>query len=189
VGLERAAWLERRFGAQVQWHPYYLHPEYPAEGITRRALEERYGEGFHHRVQQMIEEAGFRYSPPDIIPNTLPSLYLGELARDEGGFDQVHHLLFTTYWSEGKNIGDPDVLAEVAEKAGLDVGRFAEAVQNGVYGDRIIGSTQTAHEMGVTGVPAWLIDKKLLVVGAQPHEAFDSILQEQGHSPRTAPAA
>ena len=101
----------------------------------------------------------------------------------------MHRLLFTTYWSEAKNIGDPEVLGEIANKAGVDVGRFAEALQNNTYGERVVESTQNAHEMEVTGVPAWLIDKSFWVMGAQPHEVFERILQEQGHSPRSAPAA
>lgn len=163
-----------------------MHPEYPAEGIPRRRLEERYGEGFHARVQQMIEQAGFLYNPPDVVPNSLPSLFLAELARDEGLFEPMHRSLFTAYWSEGHNIGDPEVLREIAAGAGIDISQFAEALQKGRYSRRIAESTEHAHRIGVSGVPAWLIANRVVVMGAQPHEAFETLLRQQGNLPNSA---
>lgn len=132
----------------------------------------------------MIEAAGFVYDPPARIPNSLPSLFLGELARDRGCFDQVHSRLFAAYWSESKDIGDIDVLEEIASSAGIESEDFAEALRDSRYASRIVDSTGEAHRREVTGVPAWLIDNRLLVMGAQPHEEFESILRKLGYKPQ-----
>lgn len=181
MALERAAWLERRYGAQIEWVPFDLHPEYPPEGIPRRRLEERYGEGFSDRVKQMIEAAGFIYDPPDTIPNSKRSLELGEVARDAGRFPQMHKRLFKAYWSEGLDIGDPAVLEKLSAEIGLDTAEVQEAFDDGRYEERIGLTTRAALDLGIGGVPAWLIDDELVVSGAQPHEAFDEVMQKMGH--------
>ena len=180
MGLERAAWLKRRYGAEIEWLPFDLHPEYPAEGVPRRDVEARYGPGFLSRVQALIEQAGFEYAPADIVPNSLRSLQLAELARDAGLFDSMHSLIFTAYWSEGRNIGDAEVLVELGESAGLEGRDITRALEGGTYLERIRSSTRTAREKEVSGVPAWLLDDGFIIPGAQPHDVFEELLQALG---------
>jgi predicted DsbA family dithiol-disulfide isomerase len=65
-----AEWLERRFGAEVIWLPFDLHPEYPAEGIQRAELHARYGDAFHERLKQAFAASGLVYNPPPISSRT-----------------------------------------------------------------------------------------------------------------------
>lgn len=126
------------------------------------------------------------YNPPEIMPNTLPSLVLAELAREHGSFEEIHRALFTAYWSEGKNIGDVAVLDEILGTADIDMEQYAEAFREGRFTQRILESTGYAHSVGVTGVPAWQIDKRLLIMGAQPHEALENTLGDLGYYPAAA---
>jgi predicted DsbA family dithiol-disulfide isomerase len=174
--LERAAWLERRYGARVDWYPFDLHPEYPAEGVPRTRHSER--------TRQMIEEAGFEYAPPlDRISNSRGALQMAEFARETGHHDEAHRALFQAYWSQGLDIGDLDVLSEIAVGVGLDAEAALDAVRGERFLDRILGSTGVGVQSGVDGVPAWVIDGRVLVPGAQPHEVFDSVLSQLGHRP------
>lgn len=165
------------------WLPFDLHPEYPPEGIPRERLEARYGEGFSEHVRRMIEAAGFAHRPPPRVPRSLRSLQLAELARDEGRDGEVHTALFAAYWSEGRDIGDTEVLAAVAAGTGLDPDKAREVLEQGAFADRIQESTEAAHRIGVDAVPAWLIDRTQLVLGAQPHQIFADVLEELGHAP------
>ena len=107
MALERAAWLEREHGAQVEWLPFDLHPEYPPEGIPREELHRRYPEDVHARTREMVEASGLAYNPPpDVVPNSRKALELTELAREKGLHDEVHTRLMHAYWSEGRDIGD-----------------------------------------------------------------------------------
>ena len=165
------------------WLPYDLHPEYPPEGIPREQLEARYGDGFSEHVCKMIEGAGFDHRPPPRVPRSLRSLELAEWARDEGRHDALHTGLFAAYWSQGRDIGDLDVLVAVAADAGLDPDKAREVLEQGVYAERVRESTEAAHRVGVDAVPAWLIDRSQLVLGAQPHEVFAEVLDQLGHAP------
>src|SRR5436305_5441278 len=108
--MERAAWLERRFGAAIEWLPFDLHPEYPRDGIAMDALSRRYGRDIPASQARMFAEAGLPNAERDFIPNSHPALNVGELARERGVHEPVHGRLMSAYWAEAKDIGDADVL-------------------------------------------------------------------------------
>ncbi len=163
--------------------PFDLHPEYPPHGVPRTTLESRYGRGFLDRVAQTVEAAGFRHAPPRVAPRSLKALQLGELARDEGRHGELHHRLFSAYWSESRDIGDMEVLVDVAADAGLDPETARTVLESGTLFDRVRQSSEAAHKIGVNAVPAWLFDKELLVLGAQPREIFENVMAKLGHYP------
>jgi predicted DsbA family dithiol-disulfide isomerase len=174
----------------VTWLPFDLHPEYPPEGIPRAQLHARYGEPFHDRLRQSFAAAGLAYNPPpDVVPNTLRALSVTELARERGLERQVHDRLMRAYWDEAQDIGDPDVLRVLAAEAGLEDG-VDEAMEDGRYAEVVRATTAQAHAIGVTGVPAFVLDRRLLVLGAQPREVFERALEQLGGAPpRSSPVA
>lgn len=147
-------------------------------------MEGRYREGFFDHVRRMIEAAGFKYDPPSIIPNSMRSLELAELARDTGRFNEVHKRLFEAYWSRSLDIGNLEVLREIGAEAGIPPDEIEEAIEDGRYRERIYSTSGVAQELGFGGVPAWLIDDKLAVSGAQPHEVFQKGMSRLGYGPR-----
>ena len=157
----------------MEWLPFDLHPEYPPEGVPRAQLGERYGEGIHERTREAIEAAGFTFDPPDVIPNSRGPLAVTELARERGLHEPVHARLMHAYWSEGADIGDEDVLLDLVAETGVDRAEAGSALADGVYTDRVSASTRLANMHGVNAIPAFVLDKRLLVMGAQPHEVFE----------------
>jgi predicted DsbA family dithiol-disulfide isomerase len=148
-------------------------------------LERRYGPGLAERHRVMFERAGLPYAGRvDNVPNSRRALMLGELARDRGAFHDLHPRLFDAYWARGRDIGDERVLVEEGVAVGLDEGEIADALGDDRYLDRIEAYTRAALDLGAGGVPAWLIDERLLVPGAQPHEVFERVLERLGHGPR-----
>jgi predicted DsbA family dithiol-disulfide isomerase len=105
----------------------------------------------------MFDEAGLAHAEPlEKVPNSRRALMLGELARERGVFETLHPRLFDAYWARGRDIGDEQ---------------------------RIETQTQAALELGAGGVPAWLIDQRALVPGAQPYEVFERVLERLGYRP------
>jgi predicted DsbA family dithiol-disulfide isomerase len=168
----------------VTWLPFDLHPEYPPDGIPRADLHARYGESFHDRIRESFESAGLAYAPPaDVVPNSRAALRVTELARDRGLHEPVHDRLMAAYWSEGENIGDRDALRALAVTAGLDEAEVDDVLSGDRYLDRVEASTTEAVSIGVTGVPGWVLDGRLLVLGAQPREVFESAFAQLGIAP------
>ncbi len=133
----------------------------------------------------MFEQAGLPFAGTiDKVPNSRRALMLGELARERGTLDALHPRLFDAYWARGRDIGDEHVLVEEGAAVGLDEGEIIDALGDGRYLEMIEANTRAAIELGAGGVPAWLIDQRLLVPGAQPHELFARVLEQLGHTPR-----
>jgi predicted DsbA family dithiol-disulfide isomerase len=155
----------------VEWLPFDLHPEYPPEGIPRSELLRRYGEDFHRRLEASFERDGLVYNPPpDVVPNSHSALRLTELARDQGKHGAAHDRLMQAYWEEARNIGDPGVLHAIAAELGVE--GAADAIEGRLYADAVASATSEAHAVGINAIPAFVLDKRLLVLGAQPDEVF-----------------
>jgi predicted DsbA family dithiol-disulfide isomerase len=86
----------------------------------------------------------------------------------------------TAYWAEDRDISDPEVLADEAAAFGLDPDEVREVATAHPYQDRIQASTAAVHEMGAGGVPAFAIDDRVLIPGAQPHELFERVMGKLG---------
>ena len=118
----------------MTWLPFDLHPEYPPGGIPREQLHARYGDAFHERLKRSFETAGLVYNPPpDVVPNTLRALSQTELARDRGLHRPMHDRLMDAYWEEARNIGDPEVLRELAVEVGLAEDDVAAAIGDAAW--------------------------------------------------------
>jgi predicted DsbA family dithiol-disulfide isomerase len=122
----------------------------------------------------MVEECGYTYDPPaEVVPNSMKALEVTELARDLGVHAAVHDRLMHAYWSEGADIGDETTLLGLAQEAGVDRGDAIEALADGRYRERISASTREANLLGIHAIPSFVLDDRLLLVGAYPHEAFE----------------
>jgi predicted DsbA family dithiol-disulfide isomerase len=164
--------MRDRFGAEITWLAFDLHPEYPPEGIPRAELIARYGEGMNDAMRARFEQQGLTYNPPpDVVPNTRLAQQLTELARSRGIGDRLHDRLMDAYWAEARDIGDPDELRALAAEVGIE--HPDTAWEDPVYLERVLASSAQAHSIGVTGVPGFVLDRRLLVLGAQPRELFE----------------
>ena len=131
----------------------------------------------------MFQRAGLAYAPKlDKVPNSRRALLIAELARERGVYDALHPRLFDAYWARGRDIGDREVLLEEGVRVGLDEAEILKTLEEGRFLDRIEEQTRAAIEIGAGGVPAWLIDERVLLPGAQPHELFAQVLERLGHT-------
>ncbi|TML67324.1 MAG: hypothetical protein E6G14_12845 [Actinobacteria bacterium] len=168
----------------MTWLPFDLHPEYAVEGIPRAQLYARYGDGHVERLRDAFAALGLVYNPPpEVVPNTMRALRLTELARASDLHQPFHDRLMLAYWEEATDIGDPDELKVLAAEVGLDDDEVARVLGGDDLRDIVLGSTSQAQSIGITGIPAFVLDRRQLVLGAQPRPVFERILATLGYSP------
>jgi predicted DsbA family dithiol-disulfide isomerase len=126
----------------------------------------------------VIESAGLTFSPSASLPNTLHALEVTELARDRGLHGLVHTRLMHAYWSEGKDLGDDETLLDLVAETGLDRDEAAAVIAESRYADRIAASTQEANRLGIYAIPAFILGRRLVVMGAQPEELFEQAVAQ-----------
>jgi predicted DsbA family dithiol-disulfide isomerase len=165
----------REFDAEVIWLPFDLHPEYPPEGIPLAELHARYGIGTGDAdpLRERFAAAGLEYNRPDVVPNTRLALRLTELARELDRHEPFHDRLMDAYWAEAADIGSADELRRLAAEVGLpadDVERVL--AESSTYLDLVEDSTRQANSIGINAIPAFLLDRRLLILGAHPIESF-----------------
>jgi predicted DsbA family dithiol-disulfide isomerase len=172
-----AAMPQRLFA--IHWLPFQLDPTIPAEGIDRDAyLIGKFGstdaiEPAHQRLTEMGRAEGIEYRFDRITrsPNTIDAHRLIRWAAPAGVQDALVERLFAAYFTEGRDIGDHAVLAAIAAEAGLG-GDIAARLAGDEDTETINAEIQNAYRIGVSGVPCYVIDRRLGVMGAQMPDAL-----------------
>jgi predicted DsbA family dithiol-disulfide isomerase len=184
--LERA--LEQRpdHPFVIEWHPFQLNPDMPPEGADRRAyLEEKFGGKeravqVYARVAEHAMAAGVDINFEGIkrTPNTLDAHRLIHWAGIEGAQTPVVSALMRAYFQEGRDIGDRDTLADIADTAGLDAAVIRKLLDSPADTNDIRARDVAAREMGITAVPTFIVAGKHAVPGAQPTEVWLRVIDE-----------
>jgi len=168
------------------WHPFQLNPDMPAQGMDRREyLETKFGgkEGAikaYAPVVERAEAAGLSINFEGITrtPNTLNAHRLIHWAGIEDRQTPVVMQLFKAYFEDGRDIGDLDVLADVADHVGMDAAVVRKLLLSDADMEDIRTRDAQFREMGVTGVPTFIVGGQHAVPGCQPAELWVKVIDE-----------
>ena len=159
-----------------------LHPETPQEG---RSLEELFAgrnvdmEAMYTRMKGLMDEEGLPYGKRSHTYNSRLAQELGKWAATQPGGEAIHDALYRAYFVDAVNVGDVDALLTIAGDVGLDVYAAREVLQSRSFSDAVDADWDLSRRYGVTGVPTFVAAQKA-VVGAQPYEVLENLLQEAG---------
>ena len=159
-----------------------LHPETPQEG---RSLEELFAgrnvdmEAMYTRMKGLMDEEGLPYGKRSHTYNSRLAQELGKWADTEPGGEAIHDAFYRAYFVDAVNVGDVDALLTIAGDVGLDVYAAREVLQSRSFSDAVDADWDLSRRYGVTGVPTFVAAQKA-VVGAQPYEVLENLLQEAG---------
>ena len=170
----------------IQWHPFQLNPDMPAEGMDRRAyLEAKFGgkDGAVRAYAPVVESAkaaglSINFEGMARTPNTLDAHRLIHWAGIEHKQTEMVDALFTAYFVEARDIGDAEVLADIADSIGMDASVVARLLATDADRDDIVNRDRHSREMGVTSVPTFIVAGKHAVPGAQPPELWQKVIRE-----------
>ncbi len=195
--LARAIDLIPEVDLVVRWRPFRLDPTIPPEGIERSEyLIAKFGsveavDDGHRHLEERGREEGINYNFERITrsPNTVDAHRLIHWSAAEGIQNDMVERLFAAYFSEGLDIGDQAVLASLAAEVGFDLDTVADRLASDEDRDMIVGEIENAYRIGVTGVPCFIVDRRLAVTGAHPSEILVQAIQQVAAERETPKAA
>lgn len=175
--LEQAMALSDRPLA-IHWRPFQLDPTIPPEGKDRRTyMEAKFGSlekiaSIHAHVTQLGAELGiaFAFDRIKVSPNTLDAHRLIRWAGEANLQEPVVEALFRAYFIDGRDLGDRDVLADIAGAAGMDRTEIARRLVTDNDKAEVRADIVASQRIGVTGVPTYILANRYGLVGAQPAE-------------------
>jgi predicted DsbA family dithiol-disulfide isomerase len=177
----------------IRWRPYMLDPTIPPEGLGRQDyMLAKFGPERLKTIHDPLIEAGKELGVPynfDAItrtPNTLDAHRLIRWAHTVERQNEMVERLFVAYWSEGKDVGDRDVLAACAGEAGINAPQIRELLDTQQDVEETKAEIQHAANIGVTGVPTFILAQSYALVGAQSPavlvDAISRVAKEMGEA-------
>lgn len=171
---------------EIEFHSFQLDPNAkrrdtkPSESLANKyGTSKEEGQKMIDRVVEMAKSVGLNYNYDDIIENnTLKAHNLLQFSKEEGKDKEIKEEVFKAHFMNGKDIGDEDVLVEIAKSVGLDEEKSREALNSEVYESKVTLDRYTAQQLEITSVPFFIIDNKKAIQGAQPKEAFLQVFNE-----------
>lgn len=174
---------------EVTWRAYELSPSTPV-GPGRPEIEMLAAlKGIpHDQVKRMFAQVtavaageGLAYDfDRALAVNTFAAHRLVHLARTTGGADLAERTLealFSAHFEHGADLGDEDTLVRIVSGAGVDADAARAALADGTGADAVRADEDEARALGVTGVPFFVVDRRIAVSGAQPADVFTQLLE------------
>ncbi|MDP2124534.1 MAG: DsbA family oxidoreductase [Parvibaculum sp.] len=188
--LDEALTIHGGANITLAWRPFQLDASIPEGGVDRKAyMEMKFGSERAKEVGNTIREFGaavgieFRFDRIERSPNTLDSHRLIRWAGTAGCQNEMVDILFRRYFEDGEDIGSHDVLVDASAEAGMDTDIVRGLLSNDADKELVRREDMTARELGIQGVPSFVINSKWVMVGAQEPETlvrmFDKLLAKE----------
>ena len=166
------------------WRPFLLNPDMPRAGMARADYVVRKfgGEDRARRLYTTITEIGradgvmFRFDLIRRTPSSVDAHRLVRWASQFGRASAVVEALFSAHFTDGRDIGDLQVLVAVAAACGLDSGEACAFLLNDLYVDAVHAENLRAHRLGINGVPCFVVGGRQAIAGAQEPEVIERLL-------------
>jgi predicted DsbA family dithiol-disulfide isomerase len=184
--LEHAISALPDLAVTVRWRPYQLDPTVPTEGMDRADyIAKKFGslgalDEAHKRLADMGRAEGIAYDFDKITrsPNTINAHRLVRFAGEAGKESDVVTRLFAANFTEGRDVGNLETLADIAGEAGMDRAATLARLQSDEGRAEVLAEIQDAYRIGVTGVPTFILAQRYGVVGAQSVETLTDAIRQ-----------
>ena len=186
-------------GITVRWRPFQLDASIPEGGVDRKAyMQKKFGadpdrtKAVTGAIRQYGEELGiqFNFDRIKLSPNTLDSHRLVRWAGTAGCQNEMVDVLFRRYFTDGEDVGSHAVLIDAANEVGMDTDIVEDLLKRGADRELIQREEALAREMGIQGVPSFVINEQWVIVGAQEASAlvrmFNKLLAKEAEAAASA---
>ncbi|MBT0955834.1 DsbA family oxidoreductase [Alphaproteobacteria bacterium KMM 3653] len=170
---------------EIHWHPFELNPAMPPEGQDMiEHIAEKYGSTPEQsaqnraRLEALGDELDFKFGFADgfRMHNTFNTHQLLHWAEEQGRMHDLKQAFFAAHFTDGRNVSDVNVLADVAAEIGLDRAEALAVLKDQRFADTVREKEAFWQRQGIQGVPAVVFDRQHLVTGAQGVENYTNIL-------------
>jgi predicted DsbA family dithiol-disulfide isomerase len=174
--------LKAAFAIETKLVHFPLHPDTPLEG---RSMAEFYAgrgidpEAAYQRMKTLMDAEGLPYGRRTHTYNSRLAQELGKWADTQPGGEAIHDALYRAYFVDTRNIGDPEVLAGIAQRVGLPAEEARQVLAERRFKEAVDADWAKSRQWGVTGVPTF-VAARYGVVGAQPYEVLEQLLEKAG---------
>jgi predicted DsbA family dithiol-disulfide isomerase len=134
--------------------------------------------GSEERLRSIANVYGMEFRSTERIYNTRIAHEATEYAREHGKGNEFHKIVFRKVYAEGGDPSQWDVLRSAADEADLNAEEMQRDVENEKYTAAVVDQVRWAYQIGVTGVPTYVINDRYAIVGAQPYEVFKDALEQ-----------
>ena len=171
--------LKAEHSVDVEWRPFYLYFDTPPEGMELpEHVKRARAHGSEERLRQIAASYGMPFVSTQRIYNTRLAHEATEYARVHGKGNEFHKVVFRKVYAEGQDLSQWEVLRAAAEEVGLDADEMQREVEAEKYMATVVDQVRWAYQIGVTGVPTYVINDRYGIVGAQPYEVFHGALKQ-----------
>ncbi len=186
VRLDAAFALNPGLGFDIHWHPFQLNPDMAQGGMDRREyLEGKFGGKtqavqVYTQIDAAAKTSGLTLDFAGIkrTPNTLDAHRLIYWSGIEGCQNAVVDRMFKAYFQQGRDISVPSVLCGIASGAGMDKAVVAKVLEGDSDKDTMRAADAQAREMGIQGVPFFVVAEEHAISGAQETTVWDAAIKE-----------
>ena len=168
--------MAKEFDIEVEGRAYLLRPDTPRSGTERPTRPGETADELSEPLRGQARESGLIMRPPPNTPNTLYSLEATEYAQQNGKFLEFHRAAYRAFWEDGKDIGQIEILADIANGIELDGVDMARSLEEGAHSQTVIAQYQEALQYGINGIPTFLVGN-LLFTGAHPYPVFKQAME------------
>lgn len=172
IGRAELMSLRGEFDFTVDWRPFMLNPTAPEEGWPLPPHVQRMKALGQDPLSPRARALGLTMVERDLIPPSRRAHQATEYARAHGKLSEFHASVLRRYWSEGQDLNTWGVLGAAAVEVGLDAKAMEAQVEHGDFTSAVEDSTARAHALGIGGVPAFVVNERFLISGAQTAQVF-----------------
>ncbi|MCE2465906.1 MAG: DsbA family protein [Dehalococcoidia bacterium] len=176
MGLARLDKVAQAHSLEVDRQPFLLSPDKPLEGEPRRLFDGETETELSPAAQERARVAGVVMRRPAWSPNTMLVHQATLYAKDNGMDDVFHHAAARAYWEQGVDLGDLNVVLDIAKECGLDRNDMSVRLEAGHYRQQVLDEYERAKGLGVGGTPTYHISGNLLP-GDVSYEALEEAVQ------------
>ena len=163
--------LKQEYDFEVQFAPFYLHPETPPEGMPPRRITPP--DAPPTPIELRAEELGIGFSRGrQWASNSYLSLQAAEFAVEYGDEWRFHRRMFKAYFEDLEDIGKIDNVVRIGADAGLDGDSLRRCLEEGWYRERVDEGIAWSRQIGVTAIPTFIFNERLGMVGAHELPEF-----------------